>query len=125
MQGNTAPYLQYAVARIYSIFRKLQRKPKESSNSPRPPETEAERKLARKLVLFPIALEQATRELKPHFLCTYLFELATEFSSFYNHDKVMVDDASTQELRLQLCSQTLNTLETGLSLLGIETLEEM
>ncbi len=125
MQGNTAPYLQYAVARIYSIFRKLKRKPKESSNSPRPPETEAERKLARKLVLFPIALEQAARELKPHFLCTYLFELATEFSSFYNQDKVMVDDVSTQELRLQLCSQTLNTLETGLSLLGIETLEEM
>ncbi len=125
MQGNTAPYLQYAVARIYSIFRKLERNPKESSNSTRPPETEAERKLARKLVLFPIALEQATRELKPHFLCTYLFELATEFSSFYNQDKVMVDDVSIQELRLQLCSQTLNTLETGLSLLGIETLEEM
>jgi len=125
MQGNTAPYLQYAVARIYSIFRKLERDPKESSHSPRPPETEAERKLSRKLVLFPISLEQATRELKPHFLCTYLFELATEFSSFYNQDKVMVDDPSTQELRLQLCSQTLNTLDTGLSLLGIETLEEM
>ena len=124
MQGNTAPYLQYAVARIYSIFRKLERNPKEGSNSPRPPETEAERKLARKLVLFPIALEQATRELKPHFLCTYLFELATEFSSFYNQDKVMVDDVSTKNYACN-CAQTLNTLETGLSLLGIETLEEM
>lgn len=125
MQGNTAPYLQYAVARIFSIFRKLNRDPSQPTQSPRPPQTEAERKLARKLLLFPMALDQATRELKPHFLCTYLYELATEFSSFYNQDKVMVDEVKTQELRLQLCSQTLHTLKTGLFLLGIETLEEM
>jgi len=125
MQGNTAPYLQYAVARICSIFRKLDRKPDQAVLNPRAPETEAEQKLARKLLLFPIALEQATRELKPHFLCTYLYELSTEFSSFYNQDKVMVEEVKTQELRIQLCIQTLNTLKTGLSLLGIETLEEM
>ena len=76
-------------------------------------------------MLFPVALEQATKELKPHFLCTYLHELATAFSSFYNLDKVMADDPQDMELRLHLCSQTLATLKTGLSLLGIDTLEEM
>ncbi len=125
MQGNTAPYLQYAVARIHSIFRKLELSPADCMSFARPPETQAERKLARKLTLFPMALDQATRELKPHFLCTYLYELATEFSSFYNQDKVMVDERETQELRILLCSNVLATLITGLGLLGIETLEEM
>ena len=125
LQGNTAPYLQYAVARIYSIFRKLGRCPDQEWAIPRPPQTEPECKLARKFVFFPLALDQATRELKPHFLCTYLFELATEFSSFYNQEKVMVDDAEAQELRLLLCAEVLHILQSGLSLLGIDTLEEM
>ena len=43
-------------------------------------------------------MKQATRELKPHFLCTYLYELATEFSSFYNQEKVMIDDVEAKEL---------------------------
>jgi arginyl-tRNA synthetase len=125
LQGNTAPYLQYAVARIHSIFRKLNRQPDEEFSKARAPQTDAECKLARKFIFFPLALQQATKELKPHFLCTYLFELATEFSSFYNQEKVMVDDAETQELRLLLCAQTQNILTTGLGLLGIDTLEEM
>jgi arginyl-tRNA synthetase len=125
LQGNTAPYLQYAVARIHSIFRKLNRQPDEEFSRARAPQTDAECKLARKFIFFPLALQQATKELKPHFLCTYLFELATEFSSFYNQEKVMVDDTETQELRLLLCAQTQNILTTGLGLLGIDTLEEM
>ena len=125
LQGNTAPYLQYAVARIHSIFRKLNRQLIESFSQAREPQTDTECKLARKFLFFPLALQQATRELKPHFLCTYLFELATEFSSFYNQEKVMVDDTETQELRLLLCAQTQNILSTGLGLLGIDTLEEM
>ena len=125
MQGNTAPYLQYAVARIHSIFRKIDGLPEDRIEKARPPETEAERKLARKLLFFPLAIEQATRELKPHFLCTYLFELATEFSSFYNLDKVMVPEVETQGIRLLLCRTTQNYLEIGLDMLGIETLSEM
>ena len=125
MQGNTAPYLQYAVARISSIFRKLEGDPSSLMEQARPPETEYERSLARKLVFFPLAIEQTLRELKPHFLCTYLYELATGFSSFYNHDKVMVDDPREQGLRLMLCARTKLFLETGLEILGIETLEEM
>ena len=125
MQGNTAPYLQYAVARIHSIFRKLDREPKDTFTSARPPESVPERKLSRKLLFFPLVLKQTSKELKPHFLCTYLYELATEFSSFYNQEKVMVEDSATRDLRLLLCSSTQSILHVGLGLLGIETLEEM
>jgi arginyl-tRNA synthetase len=125
MQGNTAPYLQYAVARISSIFRKVERSTDDSFSQARPPESDAERKLSRKLLFFPLALKQATRELKPHFLCTYLYELATEFSSFYNQEKVMIDDVEAKELRLLLCASTQSVLKTGLNLLGIATLAEM
>ena len=125
MQGNTAPYLQYAVARISSIFRKVERSTEDPFSQARPPESDAERKLSRKLLFFPLALKQATRELKPHFLCTYLYELATEFSSFYNQEKVMIDDVEAKELRLLLCASTQSVLKTGLNLLGIDTLAEM
>jgi arginyl-tRNA synthetase len=125
MQGNTAPYLQYAVARISSIFRKVERSTDDPFSQARPPESDAERKLSRKLLFFPLALKQATKELKPHFLCTYLYELATEFSSFYNQEKVMIDDVEAKELRLLLCSSTRSVLKTGLNLLGIDTLAEM
>jgi arginyl-tRNA synthetase len=125
MQGNTAPYLQYAVARISSIFRKLDKSPADPIEDVRAPETEHERSLARKLMFFPLAMKQTLRELKPHFLCTYLFELATEFSSFYSHDKVMVDDRVDQNLRLMLCTRTMTFLTLGLEILGIETLDEM
>jgi arginyl-tRNA synthetase len=70
-------------------------------------------------------LSQTLRELKPHFLCTYLYELATDFSSFYNHDKVMVEERATQDLRMLLCLRTKTFLCAGLDILGIETLEEM
>jgi arginyl-tRNA synthetase len=63
--------------------------------------------------------------LKPHFLGTYLYELATEFSSFYSQSKVMVDDEEIKSLRIMLCDRTLMILQTGLNILGIETLEEM
>ena len=125
MQGNTAPYLQYAVARISSIFRKVEKSTEDSFTHARPPKSDAERKLSRKLLFFPLALKQATRELKPHFLCTYLYELATEFSSFYNQEKVMIDDVKAKDLRLLLCASTQSVLKTGLNLLGIDTLEEM
>lgn len=125
MQGNTAPYLQYAVARISSIFRKIGDNTEYSFQEARPPQTQHERTLARKLLFFPLALSQTLRELKPHFLCTYLYELATDFSSFYNHDKVMVEERATQDLRMLLCLRTKTFLCAGLDILGIDTLEEM
>ena len=125
LQGNTAPYLQYAVTRIRSIFRKLELNLGEGEDDASPPETESENLLARRLLYFPSVLEQTVRELKPHHLCGYLYELATEFSSFYNSDKVMTEEGSTKARRLLLCSRTALVLETGLDLLGIQVLDRM
>ena len=68
LQGNTAPYLQYAVTRIRSIFRKLELNLGEGEDDASPPETESENLLARRLLYFPSVLEQTVRELKPHHL---------------------------------------------------------
>ena len=125
LQGNTAPYLQYAVTRIRSIFRKLNLSLGEGEDGASPPETQSENLLARRLLFFPSVLEQTVRELKPHHLCGYLYELATEFSSFYNSDKVMTEEGSTKARRLLLCSRTALVLETGLKLLGIKVLDRM
>jgi len=125
LEGNTAPYLLYAVVRIHSIFRKLSLRPGEGEESASSPETVEEKTLARQLLLFPSALEQATSDLRPHFICTYLYELAGTFSTFYNANKVMVDESHVRARRLLLCARTLTVLETGLDLLGIETLEKM
>ena len=125
LQGNTAPYLQYAVARIRSIFRKLETEPGSGEENASAPVTDSENVLARKLIYFPSVLEQTICELKPHHLCGYLYELATDFSSFYNADKVLVDETDVRARRSLLCSRTLLILETGLELLGIETLAKM
>lgn len=125
MQGNTAPYLQYAVARIHSIFRKAQVLPTHILTTPYQPKTDSERSLARKFLFFPGVIKQTTKELKPHFLGCYLYELATEFSSFYNQSKVMVEEEEIKNLRLILCARSLIILQIGMDILGIETLEEM
>ena len=88
-------------------------------------ETATELALARKLMKFPEAILLAAGQMRPHFLCLYLYELAGEFSAFYNADKVAVDDPSVRARRLLLCARTLLILETGLHLLGLRTLERM
>ena len=127
LEGNTAAYLLYAVARIRSIFRKVE------LDSVRPalpgataPESAQEIALARKLVKFSDATQLATNTLRPHFLSLYLYELAGEYSTFYAADKVIVDDPAVRARRLLLCHRTLIVLETGLHLLGLRTdLERM
>ena len=123
--GNTAPYLLYAVARIHSIFRKAGLKPGDGEDAASAFETEGEQTLSRKLVLFPLALQQTLDEFHPHFICIYLYELADAFSSFYNSNRVVGEKPDIQSRRLLLCARTLITLETGLRLLGIEPLEKM
>lgn len=127
LDGNTAPYLLYAVARIHSIFRKAGINPSDTTIDVQAtaPETPTEIALARKLVKFPDALRLATDSLRPHFLGLYLFELAGDYSSFNNADKVLVDDPVIRARRLLLCARTLTTLETGLHLLGLRTLTRM
>jgi arginyl-tRNA synthetase len=124
-EGNTAPYLLYAVARINSIFRKVDVDPEAPIEGASQIETEAELALARKIMGFVTALELTLNDLRPHFLCTYLYELAGAYSSFYNADKVMVDDAAVKARRLLLCARTRTVLKTGLELLGIKPLERM
>ena len=124
--GNTAPYLLYAVARMHSIFRKAGISPDaDFASEASLLETEQELALARKLAALPYVFELTLADLRPHFLCAYLFELAGVFSSFYNADKVIVDDRSVMARRLMLCSRTMRVLETGLRLLAIEPLEKM
>jgi len=127
LEGNTAAYLLYAVARIHSIFRKDGLVPGSA-----PAEagadglaTPAEIALARKLVKFPDAIRQATDSLRPHFLCLYLYELAGEFSGFYTADKVLVAEPAVRARRLLLCARTALTLETGLRVLGLRLLTRM
>jgi arginyl-tRNA synthetase len=127
LDGNTAPYLLYAVARIHSIFRKAGAKPGDPATeaAASAPETATEIALARKLNKFPDAIRMAGESLRPHYLGLYLFELAGEYSSFNNADKVLVEESAVRARRLLLCARTLLFLETGLHLLGLRTLTRM
>ena len=126
LDGNTAAYLLYAGARVSSIFRKAgldaARPPLAGATAP---ESATEINLARKLVKFSDAVQLATNGLRPHYLSTYLYELAGEFSTFYAADKVIVDDPAVRARRLLLCHRTRLVLSTGLHLLGLRTLERM
>jgi arginyl-tRNA synthetase len=125
--GNTAPYLQYAYARIQSIFRKAEG----TSNSQRPTSNlqlaaTEEIALARQLLNFGLTLEAVAEELRPNFLCNYLFELAGKFTSFYENCPVLkADTDATRASRLGLCDLTARVLQQGLATLGIETVEQM
>ncbi len=127
LEGNTAAYLLYALARIRSIFRRhgLACGDPAAEAGADGFQTPGEVALARKLVKFADALRLANETLCPHFLCLYLYELAGEFSTFYNADKVIVDEPPVRARRLLLCARTLLILETGLQLLGLRTLERM
>jgi arginyl-tRNA synthetase len=124
-EGNTAPYLLYAVARIHSIFRKAGIDKSDTFEAASAFDTPEELALARKLIAFPSTIDLVLADLRPHVLCTYLYELAGAFSSFYNANKVIVDEPGLRARRLLLCARTLTVLETGLHLLGLETLERM
>jgi len=123
-EGDTGPYLQYAHARLRSIFRRL--------GTPWTPSTitfaldsDAERHLALGLLAFPEAFEAAFRTLQPHRLCGYLFDLAQRFTSFYEACPVLTSTGALRDERLALCQLTARTLALGLSLLGIEAPEQM
>jgi arginyl-tRNA synthetase len=123
MDGNTAPYLQYAHARIKSIFRKAgAAAPAEVT-----PKLESpfEIALVKHVLRLGEIIELVARELKPHYLCTYLYDLATKFSSFYENCPVIQSEEPTRSSRLMLCNATAKALALGLDLLGIEHPEQM
>lgn len=123
MDGNTAPYLQYAYARIRSIFRKAGTEASEEADielgSPH------ELGLAKHILQLGQVIEVVGRELKPHHLCTYLYDLATKFSGFYENCPVLQSQEPTRSSRLGLCEVTARTMAVGLDLLGIEHPEQM
>jgi arginyl-tRNA synthetase len=126
LNGNTAPYLQYAYARIQSIFRKAGatsyiEHPTSNIQLTAPEEIA----LAKYLLNFGLTLEAVAEELRPNFLCNYLYELAGKFTSFYENCPVLKSEGVTRESRLVLCDLTAKVLQKGLNVLGIETLEQM
>lgn len=127
LNGNTAPYLQYAYARIRSIFRKgglAQPAPGKSPPQLRIAAPE-ELALAKHLLNFGLVLQAVAQEYRPNFLCNYLYELAGHFTTFYENCPVLKAEAELMESRLLLCHLTARVLRQGLELLGIEVVEQM
>ncbi len=123
-EGNTGPYLQYAHARIRSIFRRAE--------VPSPPlgtrssvQEAQERALALQLLGFSAAIEATAEAYSPAKLCTYLFDLASSFTTFYEGCRVLVDDETVRTSRLALCDLTARVLAQGLFLLGMEAPDQM
>ena len=124
LQGNTAPYLQYAYTRIKSIFRK--QNPESRIQNPGLKLAALEEiALAKHLLNFGLTLEAVAEEYRPNFLCNYLYELAGKFTSFYENCPVLKADNATRASRLALCDLTARVLKQGLETLGIETVEQM
>jgi len=150
--GNTAPYIQYAHARVRSILRRAAEAgvagtpsaatysvagtPSAATDSAAgtanragpilPPSEPAERDLAKRLLGFGDAIASSLETYSPHKMCGYLFELASTFTGFYENCPVLgAPDPSTRASRLALCALTAAVLEKGLGLLGIEAPERM
>ena len=125
-EGNTAPYLQYAYTRIFSIFRKadIQLEGFSAAVSISQPE---EKQLALKLLQFNEVVNQVAEDCYPHSLCSYLYELSSLFMSFYEHCPILKPEIApeTAQSRLQLCAYSASILQKGLDLLGIEVMEKM
>jgi arginyl-tRNA synthetase len=131
MEGNTAPYMQYAYARVKSIERKAMEKDVDAAgelasiksiNLTEPAEIE----LAKQLARYDEAIISATDDLRPNYLTAYLFELAGKFSSFYTQCPVLTAEQNKRPTRLLLCDLTAKTIRHGLTaLLGISVPQQM
>lgn len=127
-EGNTGPYLQYAYTRIRSIERKAQELAIDSgSDAEIRLEAPQEKALALKLLQFSDTVEQVAQDAMPHSLCTYLYDLASLFMSFYEACPILKSDvpSDVKTSRLLLSHKVASTIKTGLNLLGIDVLERM
>ena len=123
--GNTGPYLQYAHARICSIFRRAEIDRASVRGLPMLVGTEQERALTLRLLAYPTAIDTTVEAYGPHKLCTYVYELATDFTAFYEHCPVLKADEPVRSSRLALADLTARTLAHALGLLGIDAPEQM
>jgi len=121
---NPVYYVQYAHARICSVFSQVSAfDPKNISLEPL--KSEKEMALAQRLGEYPEVVALAAAELAPHSIAFYLRELAGEFHSYYNAERILVDDEALRAARLALCVAVRQTLANGLSLLGVSAPEKM
>jgi arginyl-tRNA synthetase len=120
LHGNSGSYLQYAYARASSMLEKATVVPKEIADIDL---ADTERALVRKMTEYTDVITTAQRELLPHQICTYLYELAQEFNRFYEKNQVVGSDREAE--RVALVGQYATTLKSGLSILGIKAPERM
>jgi arginyl-tRNA synthetase len=124
LEGNTSVYFQYANARVLSVIARAGGGV--GADTPVRLDAPAERTLALKLLQFPAALAVATSEFAPHKLCTYLYETAAVFSTFYENCPILkASDDETRRSRLALAQLTSRVLTQTLALLGIEAPDQM
>ena len=127
-EGDTGPYLLYALVRIRSMFREAQQR--DIGEAWRDAEVrlehEAEKQLAMALLRYPSVVRAVGEHLEPHRLCQHMLEIANRFSGFYQACKVLgAQDGAARDSRLWLCDLTARVLEDGLDVLGLPTLERM
>lgn len=124
-EGATAPYLQYAYTRVRSILRKAE--VDDSFQAPIVLTAEQERLLAVKILRFEETLQQVMKDAQPNLLCSYLYELASLFMTFYEACPILKDgvDPAERDSRLMLSIISARLLAKGLDLLGIEVMERM
>ncbi len=124
-EGATAPYLQYAYTRVRSILRKAE--VADSFQAPIVLTAEQERLLAVKILRFEETLQQVMKDAQPNLLCSYLYELASLFMTFYEACPILKDgvDPAERDSRLMLSIISARLLAKGLDLLGIEVMERM
>jgi arginyl-tRNA synthetase len=123
-QGNAGPYLQYAYARVQSIFRKGGLSPDEAAG-PITLEAPEEQRLGRVLVRFGEIVHQAAEQGLPHLITDHLYELAKAYSTFFEACPVLKAEGAARDSRLALCALSARQIRRGLSLLGIQSVDRM
>lgn len=123
-EGNTSPYLQYAYTRVRSVFRRAD-VDATAFNAAIEITDNAERLLTVALARYQEVVEQAASDGSPHVLCNYLFNVAQQFMRFYEACPILSAEPAIRDSRLMLCKRTAETLQHGLDLLGIGTVEAM
>ena len=125
-EENPVYYVQYAHARVCSVFAQWAGDPAALSGANLERlNGEKELALAQRLGEYPEAVAGAARELAPHAIAFYLRALAGEFHSYYNAERILVEDESLRAARLALCAAVRHTLANGLALLGVSAPEKM
>jgi len=125
-EENPVYYVQYAHARVCSVFAQAGGAPKDAAGANLDLlRGEREMGLAARLAEYPEVLAAATRELAPHAVAFYLRDLAGEFHSYYNAERILVEDEALRAARLALCAAVRQTLANGLSLIGVSAPEKM